>query len=384
MSSRSTCLAAVFLVALTCTGRAAEEPVSSANLAAWLESEWRAPALTIEDLEGVVVRWSDEDCYSPPAAELARMRREISGRPDHPDRDALRRYERIARGDRYAYDYRFYVAGPRDWRLCGDDPDVQYFDTVVSRGGSWQLCAAEMAITSTSDDVSVPGYGVESRLAGGLRDLEFVLTAGVARAGRLGLPVPTITSVNGDRWSARTAGTYTYQDPAYNTPASMTIHGRWDAALGRGFIDRIETRFRSPGQPERTSTVLASGWVWVPELSRFAASRIESVTPPNLRRVYTWSGCRAMEPGEFERVARTPEVDGEDAVRGRVNFAGFWDFRGRDDRYVARRPDGSWQAMTVNTPAGPRTQLATLRSAGWSAAVLTVIAVVALRVRRSM
>jgi hypothetical protein len=89
------------------------------DLDAWLMAEInRKPSR--ESLRGHVFKWHREYYYIPPREELEAIRQRVKGKPEHPERRILEKYEpRLIKGpiiDPFA----FYLVDARRWRLVRD------------------------------------------------------------------------------------------------------------------------------------------------------------------------------------------------------------------------------------------------------------------------
>lgn len=363
----------------------AYEPTQQ-DVQAWFDREWNSPLVTPELVAGHMVRWREENLYVPPKAELDRLRKDVRGHPDHPERGLLARYEGTAAGNPNVFEFTFWSGGKDYWRLNDDQSGADYAkwggkrfdDKVVTHRHAWQMSPEQLAILSDSPIVTAPGYDIESDRAMVINSLTAKFHAGLPKFAKLaGLAAPPSVEVRGPKWSVR------FELTGTNSASSYVIEGRWDEQAGRGFVEQIISK--RAGKDEVDARTTYKSWKSTPVLNGWIAGTIESwQRSRGITRRSTYIACESVSQDEMRAMTRIPAFDGRDAIRGPTTFVSSWDFRGGQERYVTRSPafsnDPTGKTIVeVKDPPAPGRLARLVRRTGWIAGGLLIVGLAALK-----
>lgn len=354
----------------------ARQPTQEA-VQAWFEAEWSANGPEIPDLSGHSVTWRVEFRYVPPAAELDKLRKEVTGKPDHPDRFTLENYERALKNDPSIVRYRLWSHGKGNWRQnkeWGFGNDLShYWDFTLTPKRAWMMLQSSMTIFSPGSPTA-PGMDLPSLEHSFGPVLEQLFSAHVPTAARSGYKPGTV-SLAGQKWTILVS----VSAPNSDAKAALTFSGRWDDQANRGFIE--EERVVSSGDTASVGKATKYlEWTHEPSLDRWVAHRVEMYKSDHrLDRVIVFENAQAEEPGEFEKITAIPPAEGEDPIRGKTTFTRVTDYRTNKQSLLdTERKEAVSASLPVQEDTGPRWQ----RRIGWITSLSLVMGLVAIAAHR--
>ncbi len=366
---------------LALSAAASAQSPTQEQVQAWFVAELAA-AEAFPNFGDHAMHWIVEVHFVPLPAELERLRSEVAGKPEHPDRQSLADYERRLKGQPTLRRKTLWARAQDNWRHNSDveDPRGVPWDIALTPRSGWHLSTESLQIGDAREGFSkqfdptsyVRGFWPE---AGQL--LDGGLTLGNSFFGNLRVED---VGVEGNRWVAHTrrytqkgAGSY-----------FVDYEGVWDGAAERGFVTRMTQFADNPERSviERRET---AGWEHEPTLNRWVARRAELYgRDGRLDRVLRFDGVTPGSKGRFEEVTRIPRHDRDDPVRGKLSFTRIMDYGkgtieelGETERVVAQMPPGLVGNKVARSSSWHRW-------IGWTAAGALVVAFGALRVRRHL
>jgi len=353
----------------------ASEPTPEA-VRAWLDQELSS-ASKVPDLSGHSVTWRVELWYVPPPEELERMRKDIAGKPDHPDRQTLECYEQALKKKPYTTRYRLWSHGTGNWRYnsewgYGNDLN-HYWDKTLTPRNTWMLLEESLEVFE-HDSSFRGGADLPSLESSFGPELETMFCAHLSTLSKAGF-TRGVTTVAGNTWRV----VFTKDVRGSKARAEIAFSGRWDDAQGRGFVEE-ERIVSSPDAASVGRLTRYKEWSKEASLDRFVAYRVEQYTPENrLDRVTVFEEAKAEEEGEFDRVTAIPPTDGSDPVRGKTTFTRITDHRTNRQSIVAPgRGVESSARLPVQTAVGSIWQ----RRLGWIVSGCLVMGLVVMAVYR--
>ncbi len=308
--------------------------------------------------EPMHIRYRVEFHASMSDAEFAAMGRRINGRPEHPDRRTyeMERERREQGPSVVAHELWVDHRGVRRSNTSNTDDDL-YFDAGNDGKTGWML--TRTGLTLVDDDApSVPGQpDPTARLEEQTRDLGRFFTRGKTIASAVG--------VGEDAWVA-------------DGDALVVRNERLTLRL----VDDGETvtiTITGAQSPEYVGTGWSlEGEIEIGETGRMLPSVFNSFTAGGqLEQRVVLEEIRTISDSEIKAATRTPTVDGEDLVRGKLTFTMIQDHRGGEIVQETHAPDGTVSTERFN-PSGR----GWLRPVLWVCAGLIVVVLVWLRVRK--
>jgi len=346
------------------------------ELQRWFAQEWKdAAAKKVPDLDGLKVTWQIEDHWAPPADEVRRIREELKGHPDHPDRIIVpiweaRRAGKPSRGVR-----EIWSRGTDEWRMNMSCPDLpsEYEDEVVTRERIWAMNKGFLGFASHT--VPDPEHDIKLHHRMVLNELRTLLRGGLAFATQPNVKCPIARFVDETRWEA----SYTTKEVG-----GVHIEGDWDNDAGRGFVRHILME-GGTGTGITHIEVNASGWRHLGVGDHWVAQRVEwfRFDPKQLDRVTIFDGIRPLDDGEFDRLTRIPEYNGEDAIRGKVTFQAIEDLRPEVRELQVLTP-GKEEVRPLPPITPPKKEISLIRTTGWVCLGCVVSAFLFLVIRPKM
>lgn len=360
---------ALFSVAAAlCPSWACGQGPTQQEVQTWFDKEW-AEAQKMPALEGFGIRWRQEDHAMLPPQELEALRQAVKGHPEHPRKNELIGYEQKLKSGPIAIPQELYVLGDGKWRYNSTFEDGSFFDAVVTPERSWTLFPQSLAI-----------YDVKAEMVAGtkqsLRDQEQIFRGPVGEMLFGGFyqfahtaAVPGLVVVEGDRWKVDAVQP---PRPDGRTWFALEYRGRWDAAAGRGFVERatITAHGYMPGAVGSYREF--KEWFFDENIGRWIARRVEERTASGeLALANVFEKSVAWPAGGFEALTAIPPARGSDPIRGESRFTSMTDFR---ERAIVADP-GTPGEIRTSLPAGEfGAESDVLRTAGWL--VLGVLVVV--------
>jgi len=321
------------LTALACLGPQ-PEPVGPKRYSSpqeWFDALWASADKPL-NLEWTSIAWTQEDAWLPPPAEIERLRREVPGKPDHPERFNLAVIEQKLAGKNPTGQFEFVFGKGGEFRLNHhslSDPN-DFYDKVLTKDAMWGLTHKGLAHFDVGS--KEPGYDLAAFANVAEQTYSYFLNGGLWTV-RLNQMQPEPLVQNGNDLTIECTG------GPQNKHA--TVVAQWDTGVSCGFIESI--RFQSPdSNDESTDIVESSEWEYDTSLSRWAAKEIRSKRADG-GVVHIWRRgiVGAVKAERFAALIRAPEADGVDPVRGKVTFKSIEDRR------------GSVRSTTALTDAGP-------------------------------
>lgn len=344
------------------------EAQDTAAFRAWLENETKVtPDAGIP--ANVVISYEILTPSRLTPDELAKLRTEVAGKPDHTKlpllEDELRR--QAAGPDRSHIQVWWAESGY--WRRNSDSlgalSAMKYNDTAVTPNVSWRMVPEQLTVVDSTQGAP-RGYDLAGTEPGIRSQVGNLMRGGLPTAAQSGRTVQR-AELQGERWTA-TIG---------DDKLVYEFEGRWSQEHARGFVE--SSRIVQSSNPqflgwkttceewERFDAV--DTWVSRRVVRRFADGTIDT----ELRLLEV----RPSEKGEIERVTRLPAHDSTDPTRGPVSFGRVYDFR--PDINKATYP-GDPNRDPVPLAAGSSSMR--FQIIGWSTAVVIVLMLIVLRLRR--
>lgn len=335
---------------------------------AWLEREW-VESQSVPDLRGYVLRYVHEIHATLTAEEAAELRRRIVDKPDHPDHETLRFYDRCATSGRpYTIERTLFSGGDDRWRWSRLNDGA--LDETMSEQAAWMWFDGRLEI-SAPDDRSTAGRIAVTRVSTLLPEVSRFFSGGMGVARTANLVIDQARLMAADRWTVTAT--------VMGHPTSGYVHvfeGTWSDDKGRGFVDRALIYHNGLQRPA-ANTDLVSGWKYEPEMDRWIAHTIETLNNQGRReRVYRVTSI-VPNPAPLADLLRIPSPDRPDPIHGAIAITSLVDHR--TGRVSIEGSDGrKFEGRVVNDS----TQSTPWKYIGWG--VLAVIAVgVLLYVRRT-
>lgn len=361
-------------ISATASSKAADFQPDPAKLQSWFALEWKnAAARRLPDLDDLKLTWRIEEYWAPPADEISRIRAELKGHPDHPDRSIVPIWESRRAGKPTVGVREVWMHGTDEWRLnmSNRDQPEAYEDEVVRRDQMWAMNQNFLGIMS--HEIPDPTHDITAHHRIIMNELHILLSGGMIYAAQEGVKCPAAASTSDDQWAA------TYSTPEIGT---VRIEGDWDASSERGIVRHIVIE----GGKSKSSTpmeLFAKDWKPLGYSDAWIAQRIEVVrlAPRQLDRVTVFEEVRAQEEGEFDRITRLPEYNGADAIRGKVTFTAIEDLRADVRQLRVQTPTGE-EIRPLPPIRDPKKEPSLLRTTGWVTLGCVVTAFLFLVIRR--
>lgn len=295
------------------------------QVAAWFAEEWRRATSPV-DLQDCVIHWRSVLAYVPPAAELAKMRAAVAGKPEHPDRHLIAMFEDRLKNGPTTISKHFCADGHRGWRFGETYSSGKYCDTVATPNKAWQLFPPTLKLLDASKLGSRdPEQDVTQLESTFLPEVGLLLFGGLSY-GKVSNLEPGPITLDGAKWSVD-AGLKGEHPP--QTDFAMRFYGHWDSAKNRGFVDGTEI-IRSGFAPQTIGdSWTISDWQLFEEANLHAAkSAVYRRSNGVLDRSLTLVGINRIDGG-FNAAIAVPSRDEPDVFRGIPLFTSMADYRTR-------------------------------------------------------
>lgn len=347
----------------------------------WFVGQVRNNELPPELTDRVRLRWVREFHSFPSNAEMERLKREVPGHPDHPERNDLERFLRHQRGEPTVKPRTAWAVDANTWRLSEDlvgplfKPNA-YWDKVVTPTHAFSLCHDTLTVMDPRDGYP-PGQDLAS-LSGELFGNLFIFLMGGLSQLQLNADAATVQAFDGQGWSIKVG--YLHRTPGQS--GTVLVRGRWSAGDNRGFIEDI-SRIATTGSPQSSAKtevlVTATDWTRVLDTGVWLAGRVTMMgADGRIDKVYRFQSAEREDPATFRRMFEIPERGGVDPFRGTVLPISVFDMR--TGKHVLNFPDG--RQIVDDIPSGGLSPAAgtsaQLRRVGWAIAAVLVAAMVAL------
>ncbi len=340
---------------------------------AWFQMAWEE-AEDVSALAGNVVLYETQGHMGLlPPAELAALKRAVEGRPDHPDHRKIALAER-RRDKGPDITLRKYWVGRKDqWRYCQSPTYTESLERVDWAGTSkhmWRLNDHALSVFAPGGEIP-PGEDPRAPQQTGLRNVRQLVFGGLNSGQRVNLR-PSELSRRGDLWVATAI--------ADNETVKEYVI-RWDAALGRGFIESSTT----VDSAERLKHVRGyrdefSEWQMDERLGRWVAARVDQFNPAGVHmRSIVLDRIDPVSAADMKQLVKVPTIEGEDPDRGAMTITRLYDYRPNKMEVTRTAPDGT---ETVQGLPGAA-QRSRLRILGMVSLAGLVLLFVVLRARRA-
>lgn len=293
------------------------------SVGAWFDAAWDE-AQGLPDLEDHSIAWRVETWDLPSPAEIARLRDQVSGRPDHPGRHTLERVERCNAGDPPIIRYQLWSRGDGAWRIAESYEGGGYLDGALNGQSAWQMTPRRL---DRGSDAAFAGDSMAS-----LRSTLYTFWPQVSRLYFGGLSDGAISEIQRSECVERDDGSWSvdlwWGESIGSADYVAEVSGTWDSRTGLGRIESERIRINSAHPASVGSGAEYLDWEYVPELSRWIAGRVEERRADDeLERVIVFEGVKLGQPGEFERATAMPRANRADLVRGQPTFVQVVDHR---------------------------------------------------------
>ena len=331
----------------------------------WLRSEWEA-ARGEYSFPGVEIRYTVELCYVPPPEELAALRREVQGKPDHPGWRDLEVYDRRLGDGPDRISVRVWLADG-EWRVSqtggAASPPVDY---ATANGVSWSLSPNTLNLVDSDSPPPQRDYAglVGANLSALSRLLHGYIGIGEAKGAVLG----EIHEGSG-RWTVVAEG----------DGLRASFEGRWSEDLGRGFVERMVIE---QSLPQFVGAVTEfQEWRYDEPLGQWVAGRVVEHKPDGtVDRLFVFDTTAPVTREEFESLVTAPRLDRPDPIRGDLRVTKVSDFRSDALKESVVGPDGS---VLQTRPLPGRQARLNARRLGWAILVILAMTFVVVRIRNA-
>jgi hypothetical protein len=361
----------VFLASCWSNAIAAEGQTTTQQVDAWLQKQV-ADASDDRLLRGLAVTWDSIDLAMPSKDEIARMRREVPGHPDHPERGLLAQVERKLKGEFPAARRTAWCFAGGRVRLntdSGPDSSQGYMDLVLTPDEAWGMTPEGLDIIDPSRPD--PGYDYRAVVPNYLFEARELVSMGASLLARI--PDATWEAATVDskgRWEkrGRDGRGYSWRVEGAADGGQLTIHRitATDGATGAESSTRMSDHRREG---------IADRWV------AGAIEYFEGRPPAAVRRLILHE-VRVADESLAANYLRVPNVDQEDAFRGRPKYSMVRDMR-TGERAFRKLADGQVQVEVPLPDDRTAENSRWVSRTGWVMAGLLVAALVLLRVRKS-
>jgi len=354
----------------------APQPPTPELVQSWLDKSW-LESRTFPAAHPIRVEVTSEYHDVPPTSVLDRLRREVPGHPDHPDRNHLPAYEARLAGkfDRAIVTYWYDPATGirRHNRTYEGIGATTYFDTGIGTDVMWRLMDEQLVIVSVSRPD--PMYDFPVLLGGEINDLHVALSGGLF-SGAGHLPPPLVELHDQTSWTA------TSEDPKQQI--TFEARGTWDDTHGVGVLAQVVMRCGDQANPF-TLKYVCTGHRFLEGIGRWTPERIElwkaDSVPLRLYSIYTSIDATSVDSSEIKPLVALPAMDGTDPIRGALTFSSTLDLRPGERAFKNRNDQGGITVLPLaQTPEFKH--YSRLRRFGWISAALITCSLVAIRVRR--
>ncbi len=352
---------------------AAQSP-TKADVAAWFDREWDR-AQQMPNLGDGSLCWRVEfwDLPANPEKELANLREQVEGRPDHPARHQVARIERILAGNPPHRLRCLWAHNEDHWRVNTTFGNSAFADTAMAGNTVWRLSHSQLMVGT--DKTQPAMQTVMSELYTFWPEVNRLVFGGLSHGVISGIRRGEL------RWDGREwRVTMSFGPPDGAPNFESVISGRWDNALDRGFVEREIITISVP-KPETVGTEYRySDWQLVAPLNQWIASRVEDVTPGGrVQRAYVFDSWRPGGEGDFEEVLAVPSPNATDPVRGELLFTRLVDYRRNAVRERKNAQEQFARAVPIRQPGGPSIWRSWL---GWVSAAALATGLVVLYIHR--
>jgi|GEM_PF-2856653 len=331
----------------------------------WLRSEWEA-ARGEYSFPGVEIRYTIDLSYVPPAEELAALRREVQGKPDHPGWHDLEIYDRRLRDGPDRINTRLWLANG-EWR-ASESANASHpaFDYGTDGDVSWSLSSNTLNLVDSDSPPPQRDYR-------GLINSN-VLVLSKFLHGHIGIGEPKRAVLReihegSRRWTAVAEG----------DGFRAAFEGRWSEELGRGFVERMVIEQDRP-QFIGEATEFRD-WHYDDLLGKWIAGRVVERRPDGLvDKVLVFESSAPVTPAEFDALVAAPRLDRPDPIRGDFRVSTVSDFRAHSLTESTISSEGN--VVETRSLPGRRASL-TARRLGWAILVVLAMTFVVVRIRNA-
>lgn len=328
-------------VCLVCGGHSCcsiASPPTEHDIRAWLESECKS-TLSLRDAEGKLFRWHTEYFYVPPPSQLQKWRDEVKGKPEHPQKRLLDKYEARLKNGPLLDPIACYYIDSKTWRIVDDLAEAvepgYFLDSAHTPSYSWVWQPRRLVRMDADPDSKLP-----IPIPGSMRgDFDFMYLLCVTG--------PLAGLAKGDLWekanikiedSGRVLITITQRTPVPGGESTNTgsIEVEWDETTKTGRPTRCWNTYDPPVKGLSTPKVQFAKWRFDDVLGRNVAARVVledmAVDDPMRDPVYAivFDSTEVIPPEIASEVVKPPTKDRPDVVRGQVATGmDDQDFRGR-------------------------------------------------------
>ncbi len=339
---------------------------------AWLEQTMNLREVIRSGDEGIRLDYIVEHRYVPPREEVESLRREIAGKPEHPQRARLAGIERRLRGEFPTTEYAIWLLG-REFRCSMTQRGERglALDSVIAGTGAWAMNPVSLHVADVPGALGIGFRSVES-FEVELADALLLLNGGLDESRERGVAL-YLSKTEPGRWSAEGRA------DSSGTQTRIAASGAWDDFHGAGTVERVTITVDAEGVEKYTTLYSASGWRFEPAIGRMIAGEAERRFGLQVDRRVQLVSADAITTEEFRRATAVPKPDGVDVLRGPVTFRAVEDVRaGHTRRFAVAEDRDALVPSPGRTPAQARNEL---RTVGWVIAGCIVVALVLLRAR---
>ncbi len=333
---------------------------SSEQILEWYKSQVDQASKPLK-FNGFSLTWDSHLYTMMSDDELAQMKRDVEGKPDHPGRMQLQLHDQAKSRGFVLNQHQLFANGKDQWRYNFSQVGLYYTDSVLSRSASWRTTPTEIHLYSPADSLS----GADPRLT--VRHDENVFAIDVDRvlfglAGamrRVGATEITVT-VPGDNWKL-TASSPTVVNG--RSVVSYEVAGDWDNQAQRGCVRSVRN-VTYPSAEWEGDTEAFDAWIIDPKHDIWYCPKV-SISKQNGRKYRSVENITlpGLPEGGFPAVIVPPTHGGSDAVRGKYTQSVVTDYpRGKRTEY---NKDGSAHSSALELIELSDSRWRWLRPFGW-------------------
>lgn len=290
------------------------------ELLAWVESS-RPKKLEPSALHGMVFKYHREFYYIPPESEMKTLREAVAGRPEHPERVRLDRYERRLREGTLNDPTEFWCIDKDRWRMVDDVTEIEirgggkfYMDAAVGPDRGWMLNSQGDLRVMDADAKSGPDGPAAMQERGDALFMFEVLA---------GSPLGAIGAALGEmEVRIETGGRWTITQRAQRAGLARTIAGRWER--GAGVVETAMVTY-PPEFPQASTTYRYGPMVHCAAIGRDVYEHVVmSATPPAIHIfdpevIVAFDSIEPIPPGtDLDALVAVPSEGGIDPFRGKI------------------------------------------------------------------
>lgn len=356
------------LILLAVTGVSAFPCSADISAREWFEKNWVEHQAKWS--ENTRIEWIEEQYDLPTKAELARMRREVPGHPDHPDKLRLQTAERRLVKGPDKITRVVWMGKEGSLRRSESWPAVsQDTDEVITPGLAWTRSGEQLTAIDPKEGYP-PGHNYAPVPNSVKNEVALFLRGGFSiRAGSVPLELTKFRE-RGTKWWANV------ENEKYGL--GLLLEGDWDAADGNGHCNKVTITRLRPSQDEVGRRWEFTDWKYNDVLHQDVAGKVSEYSADGrLISVNRLKSITAVSKEEIKKVFRIPELGyTEDSYRGRVKLTSLYDYRGGGEPKIHfYDPDSDKEEVIKESQLPAEKNYRRFRMLGWVTGGMVILIV---------